>query len=108
MDTISNELAGMLFGNEGLMKSFNKDSYADAFNEYYEKYSYVFDEIDSGFAQSENGEAYLKSLAEGFINTWSHGVVKVWDGLTTMLFILISLQNNCSQSSVRANRLWGA
>lgn len=66
MDTISNELAGMLFGNEGLMKSFNKDSYADAFNEYYEKYSYVLDEIDSGFAQSENGEAYLKSIAEGF------------------------------------------
>ena len=66
MDTISNGLTGMLFGNEGLMKSFNKDRYAEAFHEYCEKYSYIFDEIDSGFEKSENGEAYLKGLANDF------------------------------------------
>lgn len=66
MDTISNELAGMLFGNEGLMKFFNKDSYADAFHDYYTKYSYVFDKIDSEYSEKENGEAYLRSLAKDF------------------------------------------
>ena len=37
-------------------------------------------------------EIFLQSFAERFVNAWSHGVVKVWDRLTTVLLVLVGLE----------------
>lgn len=66
MDDLNNELSGMLFGNESLMKVFNKDRYADAFHDYCDKYSPVFDKIESGYEASDDRGGYITGLAEAF------------------------------------------
>ena len=66
MEEINKELVGMLFGNTGLMKSFNKDSYADAFHAYCDRFKPLFDSIDEEYNKSENREAFIDSLASEF------------------------------------------
>lgn len=66
MEKITEDLIGMLFGNEGLMKVFNKDSYADAFHDYYDKYTGLFDEIENVYDGSDDKEGFIKGLAVSF------------------------------------------
>ena len=66
MQTISNDLTCMLFGNEALMKVFNKDSYADAFHDYCGRYSDVFGRIEAGYEACEDKEGFIKELAVSF------------------------------------------
>ena len=66
MDNINTELIGMLFGNEGLMKVFNKDSYADAFHDYCDKYSTLLGEIEEVYNSSVDKKGFIRELAEAF------------------------------------------
>lgn len=66
MDNINTELVGMLFGNEDLMKVFNKDSYADAFHDYCDKYAGICENIEAGYESSEDKQGYIKELAGAF------------------------------------------
>ena len=67
MSDINNEMIGLLFGNEGLMKKFNKDSYKDAFYANYDKYRSLFNEIDASFKDAEDKNAYVDSIADAFV-----------------------------------------
>lgn len=66
MNDITNDLTGMLFGNENLMKEFNKDRYADAFHDYCNKYASVFDRIESEYINCEDKDGFIKDIATGF------------------------------------------
>ena len=68
MESINNELSGMLFGDTSLMKMFNKDAYSDAFNTYFEKYKPMFDSITAGCNAAEDKEAYINELASSFVS----------------------------------------
>ncbi|MCR5356507.1 MAG: hypothetical protein K6E63_03800 [Lachnospiraceae bacterium] len=66
MTDINTELASMLFDNRPMMKRFNKDHYADAFDEYCESFKELFDEIDKGYAEAPDRDAYINDLAVYF------------------------------------------
>lgn len=56
----------MLFDQKGLMKSFNKDSYADSFHDYSDRYKSLFGSIDEEYNAAGNKEEYISSLADSF------------------------------------------
>lgn len=66
--SIENDLTGMLFDNMSLMKKFNKDTYADAFNTYYENYKPLFDSIEKGFREADDRDSYIRDLAASFVS----------------------------------------
>lgn len=66
MDNLSDELSGMLCDNLPLMKQFNKDSYADAFQTYFDKYKPLLDRIDEGYSSSDDKKKYLEDIAAAF------------------------------------------
>ena len=66
--SIENDLTGMLFDNMSLMKKFNKDTYADAFNTYYENYKPLFDSIEKNCKDADDRDSYLRDLAASFVN----------------------------------------
>ena len=65
--SIENDLTGMLFDNMSLMKKFNKDTYADAFNTYYENYKTLFDSIERECRDTDDRDSYLRDLASSFV-----------------------------------------
>ena len=53
-------------------------------------------------------EVALQGFAEGLVDTWSHSIVEVWNGLTTVLLVLVCLEQDSGKCSIGANRLRGA
>ena len=47
-----------------------------------------------------------ETLAEGLVDTWSKRKVEVRNRLTTVLFVLVSLEDNRTKCSSRADALW--
>ena len=63
MSEINDQLSGMLFNDMSLMKMFNKDAYADAFNNYFEKYRSLFSEIEAAI-RNQHGHLVSGSLMD--------------------------------------------
>lgn len=68
MSEINDQLSGMLFNDMSLMKMFNKDAYADAFNNYFEKYRSLFSEIEAGCRDAGDKEEYIRDIASAFVD----------------------------------------
>ena len=63
-----NELSEMVFGCENLLKLFNKNDYATAFNDYFKKYRKVFDSLEEEYNSSEDKEGLINGVADKFID----------------------------------------
>ena len=50
----------------------------------------------------------LQALAEGLVDAWCESVVEVWNGLTTVLLVLVGLEDNGSEGSGSTDGIWRA
>lgn len=56
----------MLQGNDAYMHQFKRDTYAEAFDSFLEKYSPLFQEIESAYQEADDKENLIKELADTF------------------------------------------
>lgn len=65
---INDTFSTLLADNQDYMKQFNRDSYADAFKDFCNKYLSLFTEINDEYNNTDNKEALIDELTSSLIN----------------------------------------
>ena len=68
MEQIIKGLADFLFGIEGDLVYFKRDTYKDHFMSLYEEHEHIFKSIEERFSQSDNTELMCGEIAVGFVD----------------------------------------
>ena len=65
---INIDISTLLKDNDAFMKQFNRDSYADAFEEFCNKYSELYVSIGEEYNNAENKSEYIKELSMNLVS----------------------------------------